>query len=92
MAKTVKDLLSLKKISYQELIFETGGRRSSAFHRGPESVGEMMEQISIQLMKTSRTDRLLSEIQYLEARLDNSFESVSFMANETEIRQLECMD
>ena len=91
MAKTVKDLLAVKKMNYQELV-DTKIRRPGGFGRGrDDEFAELSEILISRLEHDGKLTRLLGEISYLESKLDSEFESVSFMVTEREMRQLECI-
>lgn len=95
MAHTVKDLLSIKKMTYGRLTHRGGGRmesRGGGRGRGDDSdIDYLIIELGNQARHHHRITQLLQEIAYLEANLNSSFESVSFMMTEDEERNINCL-
>lgn len=99
MARTVKDLLAIKKMAYGRLndqqnrgfgggYSERDGNRGHGRHGDVE---DLLDRMFHQAQSHNDCTKLLQEIQYLEANLNSSFESVSFMMSKNEQRNLDCL-
>ena len=100
MARTVKDLLAIKKMAYSNMNANQAGRGFGGNYSGGGGgrgrgqhgeVEDLLDRLFHQAEAHNDSTRLLQEIQYLEANLDSSFESVSFMMTSNEQRNLDCL-
>lgn len=100
MARTVKDLLAIKKMSYSRLTANQDGRGfGSGYSDGSGNRGRgsrddlefLLDRMYTQNSQANDLSKLMREIQYLEANLNSSFESISFLMTPNEERNLDCL-